>query len=75
MRYLTIALYLEHCLDKDSVELNGNLKLHLLDKMLVSGVNSNIAHQTSKGKNESLSDQCSKCSAISKILHSSYGSF
>ena len=32
-------------------ELNGNLKLHLLDKMLVSGVNSNIAHQTSKEKN------------------------
>ena len=31
--------------------MNGNPKLHLLDKMLVSGVNSNIAHQTSKEKN------------------------
>ena len=44
-KYCTV---LEHSSDKNSVQLNGNLKLHLLDKMLVSGVNSNIAHQTSK---------------------------
>ena len=33
------------------MKLNGNLSFHFLDKMLVSAVSSNIAHQSSKETN------------------------
>ena len=50
VRYLDIALHLEHCLVTISVLLNGNLELRLHDKMLGSGGNLNIPHQTSSKK-------------------------